>query len=224
MVGIFDNSRRIVIEKTGGNVWTRSRQRFTHEEDAELLRIVEMNPNGSWEDVAKHFPNRTARQVRERYCHYLCPELNLSPWTPEDECLLRAKFEEYGPQWSILKMFFPNRSAVNIKNHWTTMISRQNRNMWETHTIIPSESISPRVFIPSVEDPSQYLSHSTTMLSQSSSPANSSIHVITGTNQSVEQEQKHEHEHPIDIFDLNLLQNSQFPMSDMFTESYLSYS
>jgi hypothetical protein len=93
---------------------------------------MEVNPDGVWEDIAKHLPKRTARQVRERYRHYLCPELDLSPWTPEDECLLRAKFEEHDPLWSILKVFFPNRSTMNVKNHWTTMISRQTCNARDT--------------------------------------------------------------------------------------------
>jgi hypothetical protein len=226
MVGNFNNSRRTVVEEMSVSAGIRSRQRFTPEEDAELLRVIEMIPEGSWEDIAKHLPGRTSRQVRERYRHYLCPELNLSPWTSEEESLLRSKFEEYGPQWSILKMFFPNRSAVNIKNHWTTMISRQSRDAWETRTIIPSESnhsdpstqiTSSVVIVPSIDDSSQ----STIIPPQSSSPENPSTHMITGMNQSIEQENKHVH--PMDIFDLNLLQNFQFPLSDMFIESYFSH-
>jgi hypothetical protein len=58
----------------------------------------------------------------------------LGAWTPEEESLLRAKFEEHGPQWSILKSHFPNRSAVNVKNHWTTMIARESREAWEHRT------------------------------------------------------------------------------------------
>jgi hypothetical protein len=80
-------------------------------------------------------PGRTPRQVRERYAHYLSPDLNLAAWTPEEDALLREKFDVYGPQWSILKSFFGNRSAANVKNHWTTLISRESRRAWELRAI-----------------------------------------------------------------------------------------
>jgi hypothetical protein len=113
---------------------SRARQRFTREEDARLLQLVETLPGAPWDEIARQLPGRTARQVRERYRHYLCPELNLGAWTTEEESLLRATFEEHGPQWSILKSYFPNRSAVNVKNHWTTMIARDSREAWEHRT------------------------------------------------------------------------------------------
>jgi hypothetical protein len=64
----------------------------------------------------------------------MSPGLNLSAWTPEEDALLREKFEVYGPQWSILKSFFINRSAINVKNHWTTLISQDCRQAWESRS------------------------------------------------------------------------------------------
>jgi hypothetical protein len=152
----------------------------------------------------------------------------LSPWTPEDECLLRAKFEEYGPWWSILKVLFPNKSALNVKNHSTTMISRQTCNARNTRTTISSEpahpdssipvqTISHRVFIPTVRIHQSFYNNVITL----ASPVNSAVHAITGSNQSIEQEQKDEHS--IDIPGFNSFQNSQFPRSDTFAASSLSY-
>jgi hypothetical protein len=107
------------------------------------------------------------------------------------------------------------------------MISRQSRDAWETRTTIPSESIhpdptvqitSPVVIVPSMDDSSQ----TTILSSQSPPPENSMAQVTTGTNKSIQQENKNEH--PTDIFDLNLFQNSQFPITDIFAESYFSYA
>jgi hypothetical protein len=64
--------------------------------------------------------------------------LNLSTWTPEEDAQLREKFEVYGPQWSILKSFFINRSAINVKNHWTTLISQDCRQAWESRSSVSS--------------------------------------------------------------------------------------
>jgi hypothetical protein len=150
----------------------------------------------------------------------------LSPWTPEEESLLRSKYEEHGPQWSIIEMSLPNRSAVNVKISWTTTISRQSRDTWDTRMTIPSESnhsdptvqtTSLVVIVSSMDNSSQFRSQITIIPPSSPSPQHSLAHVTTGINESIKQENKNEH--PMDIFGRSLLQNSQFPMSDMFAES-----
>jgi hypothetical protein len=126
--------------------------------------------------------------------------LNLTTWTAEEESLLQAKFEEYGPQWSILKSFFSNRSAVNVKNHWTVMISRESRNAWQPRNSDVSQTeISPQPIA----------------VSESSVPSKDDR---SGQTQPTPQEQ------PIDIFDCNLLQQSDFAMSDMFKDSFFSFA
>jgi hypothetical protein len=179
----------------GSNEGTRARRRFSPEEDAKILQAVETMGDGPWEDVARCVPGRTSRQVRERYRHYLCPELNLTAWTPEEEALLRAKFEEYGPQWSILKSFFPNRSAVNVKNHWTTMVSRESRNDWEARNSVSS---------------AQPIAVSESL-------------VTTKDDRSIET-QPPDQEQQIDIFDVNLPQQSNAAVSDVLRDPFFSFA
>jgi hypothetical protein len=95
-----------------------------------LKRILEQDPNLSWNEVAEMMPGRTARQVRERYKNYLSPHLNNGTWSETEDELLRQKFAEFGPRWSILKKFFSNRSDVNIKNRWATLLSQDCRAEW----------------------------------------------------------------------------------------------
>jgi hypothetical protein len=95
-----------------------------------LRQLVAQFPDNSWSEIAARFPGRTTRQVRERYEHYLKPTLNLGKWTSSEDLLLEKKFEEHGPEWSELKQFFPGRSGVNVKNRWTTLMSRKRKREW----------------------------------------------------------------------------------------------
>jgi hypothetical protein len=63
-------------------------------------------------------PNRTARQCREQYKTYPCPDVNVSPWTDSEDCLLAEKFRELGSKWREFRQSFLNRSVNNIKNRW----------------------------------------------------------------------------------------------------------
>jgi hypothetical protein len=111
--------------------WAGSRKKFTAEEDELLRRLVSTNAEKSWNEIASMMRGRTARQVRERYQHYLNPSVNVGWWSSEEDALLLQMFEVYGPQWSVLRQFFNGRSCVNIKNRWTTLVSQARKTTWE---------------------------------------------------------------------------------------------
>lgn len=106
------------------NFDSSQRNRFTHEEDEHLKRLVSLHNPPNWNEIAKYMRNRSARQCRERYNNYLRPELTNGTWTPEENDLLNQLYEKYGPKWSLIAQNFIGRSAVNIKNHHSSLVSQ----------------------------------------------------------------------------------------------------
>ena len=104
-----------------------ARHKFTTQEDQYLLHLVQTYGQKNWQIIANHFPNRTARQCRERYKNYLSPFINKEPFTQEEDELLIEKEKEYGKQWSKISKYFQNRTDVLIKNRWATLTNQMKR-------------------------------------------------------------------------------------------------
>jgi hypothetical protein len=94
------------------------RRRFQPEEDALLTRIMSEEPALGWDAVAKRLAGRNARQCRERWLHYLSPQVRTGPWTPAEEAFLIALMNEHGHSWSVIRQRFNGRGENDIKNRW----------------------------------------------------------------------------------------------------------
>ena len=68
-----------IIESTTNT--KRVKSMFTKKEDNKLIKLVKEYGDQDWALIASFFNNRSRRQCRERWNKYLCPTLNLSPWT-----------------------------------------------------------------------------------------------------------------------------------------------
>ena len=106
---------------------TTARHKFTPEEDQKLKQLVAELGENEWSEVANRLGTRSPRQCRERFRNYLAPNLKNDPWTEEEDRLLIEKHKEFGTKWSVIAAYFPDRSDVNIKNHWTQMMNRTMR-------------------------------------------------------------------------------------------------
>jgi hypothetical protein len=115
------------------------RHRFLKVEDERLRALVNAYGPGNWDLISSFMDRRNARQCRERYKNYLFPSFQKRPWTPEEEELLAQKVAELGPKWSLIKRGFEGRSEVNIKNHWTAMLMRDERVQKYTRVRIEKE-------------------------------------------------------------------------------------
>jgi hypothetical protein len=99
--------------------------KFIPIEDARLLELVGLFGENDWSSIANHMPDRTARQCRERWLYFLTPSIINGPWSADEDALLLQKFAEIGSQWEAITKFFPGRTGVNIKNHYSALLRRR---------------------------------------------------------------------------------------------------
>jgi hypothetical protein len=107
---------------------------------------METSGDRPWAAIAEQIPNRTARQVRERWINYLDPAVKTNPWTADEEAILQNLVNQNGPKWSKMVAQLENRSDIAIKNHWQLMQRRQRR-MWKKVTIqTVKQVVRPRAY------------------------------------------------------------------------------
>lgn len=111
------------------NVHSKVRSQFTKEEDAKLIQLVQKYTANNFNAIAKELPGRSVRQCRERWKHYLSPSVRNTPWTEDEDNLLRMKYYELGPKWVEISSYFQNRTDVNIKNRWIVLMRKDSKNI-----------------------------------------------------------------------------------------------
>jgi hypothetical protein len=106
-----------------------TRRKFARDED-DLLRSLDTQfGESSWDTVARHMGIRTARQCRDRWKHYVSPELVNDPWSESDDQVLLARYGEFGPQWARIAKFFPGRTDITVKNRYISIQGRISREL-----------------------------------------------------------------------------------------------
>lgn len=105
---------------------------FSHDEDQKLLEIIHNSIkskakifNGlneekliNWKNVSKEMGNRSVRQCKERYLHYLSPYINKKEWTNEEDALLISSVTQHGKKWKVFEDLFKNRTEIDIRNRY----------------------------------------------------------------------------------------------------------
>jgi hypothetical protein len=104
---------------------TTTKLKFTPEEDAKLIELVEELGPKRWIEVSARLGTRNARQCRERYNNYLNPHLRQGLWTAEEDALVERKFAELGPKWNKIGRFFLGRSDNALRNRWMMLARHQ---------------------------------------------------------------------------------------------------
>lgn len=90
-----------------------------------LRELVTTFGEGDWQLIADKLPGRNQRQVRERWLNYLSPEVNMGPFTVEEDNLIQEKHEEIGPRWVKMTHYFKGRTDIALKNRWMIIQRRK---------------------------------------------------------------------------------------------------
>ena len=118
------------------------KRKFTQQEDEIISKLVEKYGMHHWTEISQQLTNRTSRQCRERWKHYLNAPKS-SSWTEQEDSLLLQKFNEYGAKWTQIQQFFPTKTSVNIKNRYSLLKRREKKKEQQMQTQIKLQTPPP---------------------------------------------------------------------------------
>lgn len=117
--GNYMNANRICKLDNSSNSMSRT-SKWTPEEDALVLQLVNENGTKNWEFISQIMDRRTGKQCRERYFYHLDPTLIKTPLSLSEQKLLIKLQNEMGNKWAQISTFLSGRSDNSIKNYWNT--------------------------------------------------------------------------------------------------------
>ena len=124
-------------------------EKFSKEDDEQLIQLVQKFGT-NWKVIALNMRNRNSRQCRERWMHYLDPQINNSPFSSSEDQLIISKFNEFGPKWVMITKFFHGRTDQQLKNRFQVLkrkgalenFPNQSFETYSEHILLPSPNPS----------------------------------------------------------------------------------
>jgi hypothetical protein len=130
MMSLFSSSEASPSDdepQGGKRVYFKPHAKFSAADDDQLRSLVATLGTNNWTRIAERISDKNARQCKERWFNYLCPELNTACWSREEDMMLVQKFLEFGNKWVRIAQFFPNRTDSMVKNRFNKLQRRDKK-------------------------------------------------------------------------------------------------
>jgi len=101
---------------------------WTAQEDAILLEMAGTYEK-NWAKVVQHIPNRTVKQIRERWSNHVNPIVNHAPFSEEEDSILVQMHEELGNKWALIAKKLNSRTAEGVKIRWKSLCRKSKHEM-----------------------------------------------------------------------------------------------
>ena len=118
--------KKLAVHKKDNKKHKSLKKVFTVEEDNRLIELHSIYKD-NWKKISDLMPKRTIRQCKERYFHYLSPDISQSQWTEDEDELLIKKVNLFGKKWKSFENFFKGRIEISIRNRWNMLERKQKR-------------------------------------------------------------------------------------------------
>jgi hypothetical protein len=109
------------------------REHFNKYEDKIILDFVFHYGEKNLAGIVSYLPNRSLRQIKERYKNYLKKDVDLTPFSKEEDDKLIHLVAEKGNMWADIAIFFPGRTDVKLKNRYTLLKRRKISMTYDQH-------------------------------------------------------------------------------------------
>ena len=136
----------------------RMNHKFTHEEDMKLKKLVNNYGESAWDEIAALMDGRNPRQCHDRWCSYLSPSINNSPWTPEEDKRIIKLQPEFNGKWVQMSKRFKGRTDIQLRNRWNILKKSMKQ------PVRPKTQIPKTKSVPSIKDESPPKNTETTNL------------------------------------------------------------
>ena len=93
-----------------------------------LKELVSKYGASNWNPISEKFNDRTPRQCRDRWNHYLSRDEIYVAWKEEDDDLLMTLYKENGSKWSKIAKLMKDRTPVTVRNRCCLLLRRQKGN------------------------------------------------------------------------------------------------
>jgi myb proto-oncogene protein len=101
---------------------------WTKEEDALIIQLKQQEKETGvelqWRQVSELVANRSTKQCRERWRHFLDPDVKRGKWSAEEDAELYRAHAQLGNKWTEIATRLPGRTQLHIRDRWRTIGKR----------------------------------------------------------------------------------------------------